>query len=213
MTANQAVADGDDKEGAVNDRFDPKFRDLKRRVIEETLPSALVARAVQGIIEGDFVVGGLLKYIGFVKLKAVKRFDIAANFKKGKVVGGRRIDWIGDNFHEHFDDLVEVDVPERTVYIWELLKDSLDEPIIKLLGGADESETLTSLAHTFQMMELGEKSRGRLDGYANFGYKNSPKDGTLWVPFWLVFGGGFGVEAYSSSDPREWSVGFRVSGG
>jgi|GEM_PF-1789491 hypothetical protein len=216
MTASHAVADGDKgNTAALSHLFDGKMTDLKRRVGEGTLPPVPVAMALQEIIEGRFVVGGLLKYVGYLKLKAVPRFVVADNFKVGNVVGGRRIDWIGDNFQEHFYGLVEEDVPERIVYIWELVKGSVDAPVIKILDGGvvNNPSTETHLAHTFQMMELGEKGKGRLDGYANFGYKRSPKDGVLWVPRWRVRGGGFGVEAHSSSGPRGWRDGDRVDGG
>lgn len=216
MTATHAVADGDKGNTvAIDHLFDGNMTDLKRRVAEGTLPSVPVAMALQEIIEGRFVVGGLLKFVGYLKLKAVPRFVIADNFKVGNVVGGRRIGWIGDNFHEHFDGLVEENVPERVVYIWELIKNSLDAPVVKILDGgvANNPSTETHLAHTFQMMELGEKGKGRLDGYANFGYKRSPKDGKLWVPGWSVPYGKFSVEANSSSSPIGWGDGRRVSGG
>jgi hypothetical protein len=73
---------------------------------------------LQEIIEGRFVVGGLLKFVGHLKLKAVKRFVVAEKFKVGNTVDGRRIDWIGENFQHHYSDVVEEDVPERTVYVW-----------------------------------------------------------------------------------------------
>lgn len=215
MTAiNPAVADGTSI-GAVVDLFDGKIKDLKRRVAEGTLPPVPVAMALQEIVEGRFVVGGLLKFVGYLKLKAVSRFVVADNFKVGNVAGGRRIDWIGGNFQEHFYGLVEENVPERFVYIWELIRGSVDAPIIKILDGGvpNNPNTETHLAHIFQMMELGEKGKGRLDGYANFGYKRSPKDGKLWVPRWLVRDGMFSVEANSSSSPGGWRGVLRVSGG
>lgn len=216
MTATHAVADGDKgKTAAIDHLFDGKMTDLKRRVGEGTLPPVPVAMALQEIIEGRFVLGELLKYVGHLKLKPVKRFVVADNFKVGNVVGGRKIGWVGDNFHQHFDGLVEENVPERIVYTWELIKGSVDAPVIKIFDGgvANNPNTETHLAHMFQMMELGEKSKGRLDGYANFGYKKSPKDGLLWVPLWRVSGGEFDVGARSSSDPSEWRGGIRVSGG
>ena len=214
MTATSAVADGDEVHiAALEHLFGGKLKDLMRRVDEGTLPPVPVAMALQEIIEGRFVVGGLLKFVGYLKLKAVSRFVVADNFKVGNVIGGRRIGWIGENFQHHYGDVVEENVPARIVYIWELIKRSLDEPVITILGGADEPNTQTHLAHTFQFMELGEKGKGRLDGYANFGYKKSPKDGVLWVPNWDVRGGKFSVEAGSSSYPFESDDGNRVSGG
>jgi hypothetical protein len=215
MTATSAVADGDNRDPAIDHVLKIKYDEISRRTHEKTLPIVPVAMALQGIIEGKFVIGELLKYVGHLKLKAVKKFVVADNFKKGNVVGGRKIDWIGDNCHEHFDGLVEEDVPERIVYIWELIKGSVDAPVIKTLDGGvpNNPSTETHLAHTFQMMELGEKGKGRLDGYANLGYKRSPKDGKLWVPRWRVYGGEFLVEASSSSRPGEWLGGLRVSGG
>lgn len=213
MTARKtAVADGDITAQAER-LFAGKLNDLKRRVEEGTLPIRPVAAVLQELIEGEFVLGGLLKFVGIVKLKAVGRFVVADNFKVGNVVGGRSITWVGDNFQHHYGDLVEEDVPARVVPIWELVRGSVDAPIIKLLGGSDEPRTETYLAHTFQMMELGEKGKGRLDGFANFGYKESPKDGALWVPGWNVDGGEFNVEAHSSSNPGAWRDGRRVSGG
>lgn len=208
MTVQVAVADGD-----INAKLDSKFGDLKRRIREGTLPLDPIARVVQEMIEGDFILGGLLKFVGAVELKPNKRFVVADNFKVGNVVGGRTIAWIGNNFHHHFDDVVEEDVPARTINIWELVKGSRDPVIIIALGGEDKPNTQTHLAHTFQMMKLGEKGKSRLDGYANLGYKLSPKDGKLWVPRWNVNGGKLSVEANSSSRPDEWYDGGRVSGG
>ena len=200
-------------DGDINEALDGKFRDMKRRIREGTLPLNVIARAVQEMVEGDFIIGGLLKFVGSINLKAVPRFVVAENFKKGNVVGGRTIGLVGDNFHRHFGDVVEENVPALTINIWELVKGSRDPAIILTLGGADKPDTQTHLAHTFQMMELGEKGKGRLDGYANFGYKLSPKDGQLWVPDWGVGGGEFDVGAGSSSGALEWDGGSRVSGG
>lgn len=212
---NMVVADGDE----IDRLLDGKFEDLKRRVGGGTLPLRHIAEAFQEMVEGKFVLGGLLKFVGSVKLKGVRRFSVAENFREGNIVGGRSIGWIGPNFRKHYYGLVEEDVPARTAYIWELIQNALDETvekktgIIDVLGGKDDPKTQTYLAHMFQMMELGEKGRGRLDGYANLGYKISPKDGKLWVPCWFVGGGRFGVEAGSSSGPSEWGDGSRVSGG
>jgi hypothetical protein len=109
--------------------------------------------------------------------------------------------------------VTEENVPAKTVYVWELVKNSRDAPIITLLGGDESPKTQTYLAHQFQMMELGEKGNSHLDGRANFGYKKSPIDVSLWVPFWHVGGGEFRVGAYSSSIPDEWIAGYRVAGG
>ncbi len=208
MTALHAVADGDIKE-----RLDGKLDDLKRRIREGTLPLDAIARAVQNMVEGDFIIDGLLKFVGTIRLKAMPRFVVAENFKKGNVVGGRTIGWVGDSFHHHFGDMVEENVPARTINIWELVKGSRDPAIILTLGGESKPDTQTHLAHTFQMMELGEKGKGRLDGYANLGYKLSPKDGKLWVPGWRVLGGSLRVGANPTSRPGAWGGGDRVSGG
>lgn len=208
MTAQTTVNDGE-----IRDLLQGKFDDLGRRIIEGTLPLRPVVKAIQQIVEGDFIIGGLLKFVGLVELKPVKSFVVADNFKVGNIVGGRTLRWLGSNFQEHYGDVVEEDVPARTLYIWELIKRSLDEPVTKLLGAPNDPNTQTHLAHMFQMMELGEKGKGRLDGYANFGYKTSPKDGKLWVPGWNVDGGEFFVGAFSSSSPGGWLDGDRVSGG
>ncbi|RJQ34268.1 hypothetical protein C4568_02895 [Candidatus Parcubacteria bacterium] len=207
MTAN-TVTDGE-----INDRLDGKFADLKRRIREGTLPLGPVADAVQNIIEGRFKRSDLLVFVGIVKLKAVKRFVVADHFKEGVAAGGRPIAWLGSNFQHHFGDVVEEDVPGRTINVWQLAKYSRDPAIIADLGGEEKPELQIHLAHMWQMMELGEKAHCRIDVYANFGYKISPKDGKLWVPGWGVGGGGLRVEARSSSYPYEWYDGGRVSGG
>src|SRR3989344_1306630 len=186
------VADHGDVD--TNDDFAEKHADFRRRGIEV-----------------EFTVGGLLKYVGAVHLKAVKRFVVADNFKKGNVVGSREIVWIGESFQFHYGDVVEVDGSPRIVFVWELFKRSLDEPVITILGGESDPKTEIHLAHQFQMMELGKQAHARLDGYANFGYKRSPKDGKLWVPDWDVDGEGLGGGAHSSSNPRDWRGGDRVS--
>ncbi len=205
----KAVTDGD-----VEKMFAGKLADLKRRVNEGTLPAEYVAEVLQKLTEGNFTIGDeLLKFVGVLKLKAVKRFVVADHFKVGNLVGGRSIGWIGPNFQTHFGDVVEEDVPAKTVHVWQLTKKSLDAPIIKLFGGEESPKTQTYLAHQFQLMELGEKGKERLDGWANFGYKSSPVDNYLWVPYWYVRDGLFNVGADSSSDRYGWRVGRRVFGG
>ena len=153
--------------------------------MESTVTGDMLAEfAARGVtVEITTVIGRLLKHVGSVKLEAVPRFVVADNFKKGNVVGGREIGWVGDNFHEHFDEVVE-NVPAQVVHIWELITNSLDGPIINIFGDPDSPRTETFLGHTFQLMGLGEKGFGLLNGYANFGYKLSQKDGNLWVPDW-----------------------------
>ena len=181
------VADHGDVD--TNDDFAEKHADFRRRGIEV-----------------EFTVGGLLKYVGAVHLKAVKRFVVADNFKKGNVVGSREIVWIGESFQFHYGDVVEVDVSPRIVFVWELFKRSLDEPVITILGGESDPKTEIHLAHQFQMMELGKQAHARLDGYANFGYKRSPKDGKLWVPDWDVDGEGLWFR-----DPEGFLINLRVA--
>jgi hypothetical protein len=205
----KAVTDGD-----VEKMFAGKLADLKRRVNEGTLPAEYVAEVLQKLTESNFTIGdGLLKFVGVLKLKAVKRFVVADHFKVGNLVGGRSIGRIGPNFQTHFGGVVEENVPARNLYVWELTRDSLDEPIVDSFGGWRAPKTQTCLAHQFQMMELGEKGKSRLDGWANFGYKSSPVDSDLWVPVWDVRDGKFGVGAHSSSYPDAWSAGRRVVGG
>ncbi len=162
--------------------------------------------------EATIIAEGLLKLVRFVDLVAVSRFDVAENFKEGNIVGGRKIGWVGPVFIDKYYGLVEEEVPARTIPIWELVNSSLDPPVMHILGGVDDQKTQTHLAHTFQLMELGERGFGRLDGYANFSYKRS-RGGELWVPGWGVDGDELHVEAYSSSRRREWAGGRRVSGG
>lgn len=149
----------------------------------------------------------------------MERFVVAENFKVGNIVGGRPIGFVGPDFRQHFGDVVEENVPARTLYIWEFVKNSLDAPVIKIFdNGIDENpKTETHLAHMFQMMELGEQGKGMLDDCTNFGYKLSPQDELLWVPYWFVRSGKFRVEATVASYPgcgeSEWDSGVRVSGG
>jgi hypothetical protein len=204
MTVRKTVTDGDTL-------LDPKLTDLRRRCAEGTLPTGYVAKAIQEMIEGNFVIGGLLRFVGTIKLRAVKCFVVADNFKVGNQVGGRPVGWVGENFQRHFYGVTEENVPAKTVYIWELVKDSCDGPVITLFGGDGSPKTQTYLAHQFQMMELGEKGNSHLDSRANFGYKKPPIDRSLWVPY--VGGGEFRVDARSSSNPFEWNTGNRIVGG
>lgn len=150
---NRAVTDGD-----VEKMFDGKLRDIERRVNEGTLPAEYVAEVLQKLTEGSFTIGdGLLKFVGVLKLKAVKRFVVADNFKVGNLVGGRSIGWIGPRFQTHFGEVVEENVPARNLYVWELTRKTLDEPIVGSLGGWRAQKTQTYLAHQFQMMGLVKK--------------------------------------------------------
>jgi hypothetical protein len=205
MTVRKTVTDGD--------KLTPKLEDLMRRCAEGTLPTRYVVRAIQEMNEGNFVIGGLLRFVGTIRLRAVNRFVVADHFKVGALVGGRPVGWVGANFQKHFYGVTEENVPAKSVYVWELVKNSRDAPVITLFGGDESPKTQTHLAHQFQMMGLGEKGKSRLDGYANFGYKKSQVDSSLWVPYWGVDGGEFVVEARSSSFPDEWYTGNRIVGG
>ena len=171
-------------------------------------------RDLQNLIEGKFKSTGLLIPFGTpTPMKAVKRFVVADHFKVGNKVGGLKIGGVGGNFVRHFLSVIEEDVPQRTLPAWTLAEDSLDQPIVTVLGGEQEPAMQTHLAHLFQTMELGKRGPGLWNDKVNIGYKMSPVDASCFVVYWHVHDGILIVEASPVSDPHECSAGSRVFGG
>ena len=188
-------------------RFAKQYRDIEFRIARGGLPSAQVGMALREIVAGHFIVGGLLKLIGVMMLGAVGRFVVADNFREGNHLGGVRIDVIGDKFRQKLGNLVERNVPERTVYVWEMVRDSPDMPIVRILRPASKKTPEAYLAHIFQMMEMGGAGYCTFDDRANFGYMAIGAE--LLVPFWTVTGGGIRVDVSTSRTVHR-KVGSRV---
>jgi hypothetical protein len=119
------------------------------------------------------------------------------------VVGKHNIGWIGSNFKEHFYGM-EFEMPEKSLPSVILPRYMTDKDIIAELHPGES--TLGDMLFDMQ------SGLGLTNGYINLYYVRD-KNGVLWVPYWHVFGGKFNVGADSSSRPRGWSDGRRVSGG
>lgn len=147
----------------------------------------------------------LLKAITNVALPAIEMFKAKDHFKVGEV-RGVNIGWLGENFKQVFlngKGKIEVEVPETTLRIHQLIKRSVDEQIIAELGGEKMAET--TLAQVWQMFTKqghGEAGDLRVDGYiANIFYVRDAT-GALWAVGcrWFSYGWEVGAGPVTNSD-------------
>ena len=122
-----------------------------------------------------------------------------------------KISYLGDNFCKWMLNLVEEQPPaEVNLYYHELLKDSVDGPIIKELGGEQKAET--TLSEIFTLMKRqrnGEDGVLLTSGYANIFYVRGA-NGVLRAVSVGWGGDGWDVRADSVEDPDRWGAGFQV---
>lgn len=141
-----------------------------------------------------------------VSLEGIQRFEMKEYLTLGRKIGGLAVTYIGPNFLRHFGDLVETDVPARTVKYWTLNEWSLDGPITEALAAPSPTSSLASL---IQILELGQDGPGLFNGESNVQYHTSDKDGALWTPHWYVRGNRLGFGALPAGDAVGWEPGDR----
>ena len=166
---------------------------------------------LQAGIEGRFSVvrSSLLKPLGTVPVPYVHKFVARRNFIVDTSAGASpKISYLSDNFPGWFGDKVEK-VPSGTLQYAELLKSSVDGPILAELGNTAE----VTLANIFALMERqpnGEKAGALFtNGRANIFYVKDV-GGTLRAVDVYWRGDGWDVNAYSVSSPDRWRDGNRV---
>lgn len=128
------------------------------------------------------------------KVGPIERFISADVFGEGNRIGGSVLTATGWNFCHHFLAVVEQDVPGTKLKGWTLLSAAGDMSIIESLGG-EQRASMSSLAHVYQLMEMGENGPSHVDWQSNFAYVRSPIDKKLWAVHW------------SMNYQNEWTIG------
>lgn len=177
-------------------------------------PEALKAHlqdAIEGRLGGAVAqVKKLLQFVTTTSVAAIESFKAADHFKVDTKKAAARIYWLGDNFKKHFGRKVEGVCEAADIKTHELLKSSLDVPIITEL--ADKCEI--KLGQFFALLsEQGKGESGPLltNGWANIAYIRDD-EGNLWAvgAVWSAGTGGWYVEAGSVGHPGRWSGGRQV---
>jgi hypothetical protein len=127
----------------------------------------------------------LLERLQDTRIAPIERFVVAEAFKAGTKIGGRTLSAIGLNFTEHFQGVVERDVPAGFLSGWTLRYTTGDKSLMKALGG-ERHAALPFLAHIHRLMELGKAGAGHTDWRSNFAYVRSPVDKRLWAVHWTA---------------------------
>ena len=156
----------------------------------------------------------LLKLVTTVRLPGYGTFRAKDHFKVGKT-GKVAIGGLGDNFQRVFltgAGKVEQDVPQTMLKIYQLLKGSVDKPIITELGG--EAVVETALAQMWEILEAqghGQKGKLLTNSYANIFYIRDAQ-GVLWAVdcCWYSSYAVWGVGARPIAGPCGWCAGDRV---
>ena len=148
----------------------------------------------------------LLEDIGTVNTSATTdTLVVSDEFAAGK----NGISYVGENFKRWFYPKVEAPSADATLRYARLTRASLDEPIRKEIGVANEE---TTLGQILALIRRRKNSKGGVlltDGRANIFYIRDAY-GTIRAVYVGWGGGGWGVYAYSVSDSSGWAGGHRV---
>lgn len=148
----------------------------------------------------------ILEPVGTVVIPATTELFVAR--EKFVVNTGANIRYIGNNFSTWFSAKVEVPMSGATLRYANLLKPSVDGPIMDELGDAKE----TKLAEIHVLMERQAKGKGSVlltNGWANIFYVND-ESGTLRAVGVYWRGDGWGVDVRQVASPFGWDGGHRV---
>lgn len=167
--------------------------------------------------EGEIVfkkmVGVLLQLVTTISVGAAKKFAVTDHFvivtTEDAVV---KIGYLGENFKKWFLPKVEKARKAAMLSCYQLLKNSLDGPIMSELGGEDKAET--SLSEIYEL--LGRQSHGEegvllTNGYANIFYVRDAS-GVLRVVdvYWYSGHRYWCVNADEVTFPDRWDAGDQV---
>lgn len=108
------------------------------------------------------------------------------------------ISCMGENFKAWLLSLTEKRVPQRTLGMQRLLKNSVDEPIIRAMGGKTRARTY--MAHVWQFLKTADRSKLYI-----FYIKNINGVVCALRARWYV--GGWLLDASAVSRPGPWSAG------
>ena len=162
--------------------------------------------AIRCINAGEWVVkmANLLKRVTTMSVSGPKKFVVSEHLKEANV------GWMGDNFNRVFLNFVEENVPDATLAVSRLERNSPDASILTELG----DKAKTKLAHLFQLMEKqskGEEGVLFVNGYVNIVYVEDD-NGTVWAvgAYWNPDHGYWLVSALSVEVPYVWDAGDQV---
>lgn len=193
-------------EGAMSEE---QQRELIAKVVVN-MPSGISAEIAQRWITDT--TGALQRLLAPLSEMPPMRFVVADKFKvdtsdkaevKISYLSGDFASWFGGKVEESAD----VELPKHH---HDLTKCSLDEEILRDLGGADKAEV--TLAGIYELMKLqpnGEDGALLTNGYANIFYVNCD-DGVLRAVSVDWNGDGWDVDADRVGDELRWNAGHRV---
>lgn len=142
-------------------------------------------------------------------IPGIKTFSMAEYIKVGTQIGNYRVTYVGKSFMKHFGNVVEQDIPDTTLSVYQLHEWGLDTDVITGLGGADKiSDNL--MYHLVEIIKRGTDGPGVFNGYTNLFYKKSPVDGQLWSPHFYLRGDRLGFGALPACYDDGWEPGDRI---
>lgn len=144
----------------------------------------------------------ILGFLGTITAPATNGFVVRKDF------GG--VAWMSDNFKNWFVGKTEESQSETQLRYSQLLRRSVDGPIVKELGG--EEKAATSLAHLDWLMRQqadGQEGSLLVNGYANIIYALD-RDGKLRAVHVRRYADGWSVGASSVGLPVAWNDGSRI---
>jgi len=183
--------------------------DLRRFLREPDLVDRVFDMVVQKPMKA--VASTLLSFIGTVTTAAMSVFSAKEKFVVDTSDSAEvKIAYVGDNFRSWLLNKVERAVPASVLSYHTLLQRSLDNTIIKELGGEAKVEaTLSALWQLLVFQRNGESGVLLTNGNANMFYIRDT-DGVLRAVHVSRDGYGWDVDANSVAGPRGWDAGDRV---
>jgi hypothetical protein len=154
------------------------------------------------------ITSDLLEFITTASFGPVGQFS-AAEVIKTRKIGDTKF-WFSENFKRVFGSLVETNVPAANMRVFRLKKGSVDGPILKELGGAEQVRTF--VAHIFALAcQQGQGREGVLltNWGANIFYVPDPNNPEIVWTVYCYWSSGIGhwrFSAYPIADPHEWNV-------
>lgn len=147
------------------------------------------------------ILDGLLELSGdLIEVAGAERFVASEKFVVDHS-GELPISGLGDNFKANFLDKVEEKMKPARLKKRKLLKRSVDEPIIKVLGGEKKVEVM--LTHVFTFLKTADRTK-------HYIFYVCDVNGVLWAVNASWNGYGWCVDAFSVSVPVKWDDGHVV---
>ena len=186
--------------------------DLLNRLVGEK--GQETCKNLKHLLRGEFEIKlpSLIRWLGTTTTSATTEKFVAkekfrTDSKEVKFYG------FGDNFTNWFlsgDSKIEDSLDEQSFRYGNLIKNSVDGPILEELG--DEAKVKTALSGVFELLKRqanGEEGDLLTNGYANIFYiKNT--SGVLCIVRMYWCGVGWRVNVNSVEDPGDWHAGDRV---